>query len=99
MIDQEVAYQSALDYIYSFVDYSLTRNLRYSAEKFDLSRMPGFFEPDWESSPRISGHPCSRDKGEGINIGIDGQRLAIGWLENRFLHISPPGRFCRTDSA
>jgi len=32
-------YQEALDYIYSFVDYSLTRSLRYSPEKFDLSRM------------------------------------------------------------
>jgi len=32
-------YKSALDYLYSFVDYSLTRNLRYSAEKFNLDRM------------------------------------------------------------
>jgi dihydrofolate synthase/folylpolyglutamate synthase len=32
-------YQSALDYIYSFIDFSLTRNLRYSAENFDLTRM------------------------------------------------------------
>jgi dihydrofolate synthase/folylpolyglutamate synthase len=37
-------YQEALDYIYSFVDYSLTRNLRYSPEKFNLSRMERFFE-------------------------------------------------------
>jgi len=35
----EAAYQSALDYLYSFVDYSLTRSLRYSPEKFDLGRM------------------------------------------------------------
>lgn len=32
-------YNSALDYIYSFVDFSLTRNLRYSSEKFNLDRM------------------------------------------------------------
>jgi len=32
-------YQQALDYLYSFVDYSLTRQLRYSPDKFDLSRM------------------------------------------------------------
>ena len=37
-------YQEALDYIYSFVDYSLTRNLRYSPEKFNLSRMERFLE-------------------------------------------------------
>ncbi|MBM3137771.1 MAG: bifunctional folylpolyglutamate synthase/dihydrofolate synthase [Chloroflexi bacterium] len=37
-------YQEALDYIYSFVDYSLTKNLRYSPEKFNLSRMNRFLE-------------------------------------------------------
>ncbi len=37
-------YSQALDYIYSFVDYSLTRNLRYSPEKFDLKRMRAFLE-------------------------------------------------------
>jgi dihydrofolate synthase/folylpolyglutamate synthase len=39
MNDIEVAYQAALDYIYRFVDYSLTRNLGNIADKFDLSRM------------------------------------------------------------
>ena len=37
-------YSQALDYIYSFVDYSLTKNLRYSPEKFDLKRMRSFLE-------------------------------------------------------
>lgn len=32
-------YQEALDYIYSFVDYSLTKQLTYSPEKFNLDRM------------------------------------------------------------
>ncbi len=43
-MDIETAYQQALDYLYSFVDYSLTRNLRYSAEKFDLGRMVTLME-------------------------------------------------------
>jgi dihydrofolate synthase/folylpolyglutamate synthase len=38
-MDIEKSYQEALDYLYSFVDYSLTRAFRYSPEKFDLSRM------------------------------------------------------------
>jgi dihydrofolate synthase/folylpolyglutamate synthase len=33
------AYQQALDYIYSYVDYSLKRQDELSAEKFDLERM------------------------------------------------------------
>ena len=38
-MEVETAYQNALDYLYSFVDYSLTRSLHYSPELFDLSRM------------------------------------------------------------
>jgi dihydrofolate synthase/folylpolyglutamate synthase len=37
-------YQETLDYLYSFVDYSLTRQDRYSPEKFDLDRMHEFME-------------------------------------------------------
>lgn len=42
MKQQIITYQSALDYVYSFVDYSLTRHLRYSPEKFNLDRMHEF---------------------------------------------------------
>lgn len=44
MTDIEVDYQETLDYLYSFVDYSLTRNLRYSPDKFDLGRMFALME-------------------------------------------------------
>ncbi len=42
MSDIEQSYQSSLDFLYSFVDYSLTRQLRYSPEKFNLDRMKAF---------------------------------------------------------
>lgn len=42
MPDIENEYQEALNYLYSFVDYSLTRQLRYSPEKFNLERMYKF---------------------------------------------------------
>ena len=35
----EREYQKSLDFIYSFIDLSITRELRYSPEKFNLSRM------------------------------------------------------------
>ena len=35
----EREYQRSLDFIYSFIDISTTRNLRYSPDKFNLSRM------------------------------------------------------------
>lgn len=40
----ETAYQDTLNYLYSFVDYSLTRSFRNSPEKFDLGRMRQFLE-------------------------------------------------------
>jgi dihydrofolate synthase/folylpolyglutamate synthase len=39
MDEIEIAYQGALDYLYSFVDYSLTRAFRYTPDKFNLDRM------------------------------------------------------------
>lgn len=39
MDPEEKTYQENLDYLYKFVDYSLTRNLEYSPEKFNLDRM------------------------------------------------------------
>lgn len=39
MFDFELKLQQTLDYLYSFVDYSLTRQLRYSPDKFNLDRM------------------------------------------------------------
>ena len=38
-MDTNTAYQQTLDYLYSFVDYSLTKASRWSADKFDLKRM------------------------------------------------------------
>jgi len=39
-IDQK--YEDALDFLYSFIDYSLKRNFRNAAEKFNLDRMRDF---------------------------------------------------------
>ena len=42
MKDIEQQYQDALDFLYSFIDYSLKRNFRNAAEKFNLDRMRKF---------------------------------------------------------
>jgi len=39
MSDLQTRYQSALDYLYSYIDYSLTHQQNLSPENFDLSRM------------------------------------------------------------
>jgi dihydrofolate synthase/folylpolyglutamate synthase len=44
MLNTEKDYQETLDFLYSFVDYSLTRQLRFSPDKFNLDRMHLFTE-------------------------------------------------------
>ena len=43
-MDIETKYQESLDYLYKFIDYSMTRNMRYSEDKFNLDRMHKFME-------------------------------------------------------
>lgn len=43
-MDIEQKYQEALDYLYKFIDYSMTRNMRYTEDKFNLDRMHRFME-------------------------------------------------------
>jgi dihydrofolate synthase/folylpolyglutamate synthase len=38
-MSENSSYQQALDYLYSFIDYSMQRNLRVSPERFDLGRV------------------------------------------------------------
>jgi dihydrofolate synthase/folylpolyglutamate synthase len=38
----EPQYQDTLDYLYSYIDYSLKKSFRYSPDKFDLGRMRDF---------------------------------------------------------
>jgi dihydrofolate synthase/folylpolyglutamate synthase len=40
----EEAYQQSLEYLYSFIDYSMTRAFRYSSENFDLTRMEALLQ-------------------------------------------------------
>jgi len=43
-MDLELQYQQTLEYLYTFVDYSLTRGLWSMPEKFDLDRMRVFMQ-------------------------------------------------------
>ena len=43
-MDTNSIYQKTLEYLYSFVDYSLTRSTRYAPEHFDLGRMRDFLD-------------------------------------------------------
>ena len=44
MIDTEIAYNKALDYLYSFVDYSLKHSSELAKAEFNLDRMFALME-------------------------------------------------------
>jgi dihydrofolate synthase/folylpolyglutamate synthase len=74
----EQQYQAALEYLYSFVDYSLTRAFRYAPEKFDLGRMRDFMtdlgQPQ-ESYPIIH---VAGTKGKGSICALCASALQAG---------------------
>src|SRR5512139_2043553 len=43
-MDTETIYQQTLEYLYTFVDYSLTKAVRYSPDQFNLERMRAFVQ-------------------------------------------------------
>jgi dihydrofolate synthase/folylpolyglutamate synthase len=50
LMEAESLYQETLEYLYSFVDYSLSRSFRFSPELFNLERMEEFLD--------YLGRPC-----------------------------------------
>ena len=70
MKEEKSAYQDALDYLYSFVDYSLTRNFRYSPEKFNLGRMVAFLALLGDPQRRYPAIHVAGTKGKGSTAAL-----------------------------
>jgi dihydrofolate synthase/folylpolyglutamate synthase len=60
-----LTYQEALDYLYSFVDYSQSRTYKYSAQTFDLNRMVKFLELFGQPQARYPALHLAGTKGKG----------------------------------
>jgi len=84
----EDAYQKTLDYLYSFVDYSLTRSFRYTPDKFDLGRMANFVaflgRPD-KAYPII--HVAGNER-KRFSLFFLRQRLALRGILHRVIHLT-----------
>ncbi|NIS79424.1 MAG: bifunctional folylpolyglutamate synthase/dihydrofolate synthase [Anaerolineales bacterium] len=58
-------YQEALDYIYSFIDYSVERSYRYSADVFDLERVRSLLKAIGDPQHAYSTIHIAGTKGKG----------------------------------
>ncbi len=79
-----LTYQEALDYLYSFVDYSATRLVKYSAQAFDLSRMAALL--DLLGNPQ-NRYPClhlAGTKGKGSVAAMCASALRAGGYRTGF---------------
>jgi dihydrofolate synthase/folylpolyglutamate synthase len=61
----KTAYQDALDYIYSHIDYSIKRTYRYSADVFELQRVIDLLEALGNPHARIKAFHIAGTKGKG----------------------------------
>ena len=59
MSDIETAYNLALDYLYSFVDYSLKHSSELAKADFNLDRMRALMAELRQSAGSVSHRPCS----------------------------------------
>jgi dihydrofolate synthase / folylpolyglutamate synthase len=60
-----ITYQEALDYLYSYVDYSVERSYRYSAEVFDLQRVRQLLQALGDPQDRYPAIHIAGTKGKG----------------------------------
>jgi dihydrofolate synthase/folylpolyglutamate synthase len=74
----ETAYQEALDYLYSFVDYSLTRQNRYAPENFDLGRIREFLAMLGQPQAAYPSIHVAGTKGKGSIAALCASALQAG---------------------
>lgn len=84
MNQESRAYQEALDYLYSFVDYSLTRGFRYNPEAFDLGRMVRFLDLLGNPHRAYQVIHVAGTKGKGSTAAMIASALRVGGYRTGF---------------
>jgi dihydrofolate synthase/folylpolyglutamate synthase len=73
-----LTYEEALDYLYSFVDYSAVRADKYAPEAFDLARMAGLLRALGDPQARYPVLHIAGTKGKGSVAAMCASALAAG---------------------
>ncbi len=78
------AFQKALEYLYSFVDFSLTRAFRYSPEKFDLGRVAVLLKDLGDPQEDYAVIHVAGTKGKGSTAAMIASALRAGGYHTGF---------------
>ncbi len=78
------AFQKALEYLYSFVDFSLTRAFRYSPEKFDLGRVEALLKDLGDPQEDYAVIHVAGTKGKGSTAAMIAGALQAGGYRTGF---------------
>ncbi len=82
--DVNKLYQETLDYLYTFVDYSLTRNFNYSPENFNLTRMEELLRLLGDPHRSFSVIHVAGTKGKGSTAALIANSLKCSGLKVGF---------------
>jgi dihydrofolate synthase/folylpolyglutamate synthase len=89
-MDAETAYNKALDYLYSFVDYSLKKSSELAKANFNLERMRELMILLGNPEQKFSILHIAGTKGKGTNcLCTDRSRI-----QNRAVHLAALARLC-----
>lgn len=83
-----LTYQAALDYLYSFIDYGVTRAVKYSASTFNLSRMVRLLDLLGNPQDRYPTVHIAGTKGKGSVSAMGASLVRAGGLRTG-LYTSP----------
>lgn len=83
-----LTYQAALDYLYSFIDYGVTRAVKYSSSTFNLSRMVRLLELLGNPQDRYPTVHIAGTKGKGSVSAMGASLVRAGGLRTG-LYTSP----------
>lgn len=80
----EEEYQKKLDYLYTFIDYSLTRDMRYTSDKFNLERMHHFLALMGDPHKAYHVIHVAGTKGKGSTSALITNALKMSGLKTGF---------------
>jgi dihydrofolate synthase/folylpolyglutamate synthase len=86
MIDTETAYNNALDYLYSFVDYSLKHSSELAKAEFNLDRMFALLEELGNPQTKYPIIHVAGTKGKGSVCALCASALQAAGYTANFTH-------------